>query len=150
MTQLGSNAFKRLCFIRHFSCWQAPWWEKFLLKISLFAHTIIKLIFYSTYSFWRKKHVLGCPVLSHLKTKLTQKKSNWDIFICINIIKCKKKNNNNKQKKQTKTKKQEWSQLDFFWIKFGFKFDKAAQVTTISSIWSCIITGIALSTWILR
>ena len=52
-------------------------------------------------------------------------------------------NNNNKQtKKQTKTKKGEWSQLDFFWINFGFKFDKAVQVTTVSSIWCSIVAGI--------
>ena len=135
-----------------------------LEKIYLFAHTIIKLIFYTTnfqgpdsileikfkkiitlpaitlaksrtYSFWKKK-IFFLAVLSHLKTKLTQNKSNWEFFFfCINIIKCKKK-------KKKRKRKQKWSRLDFFWINFGCKFDKAAQVTTISSIWCSIVTGI--------
>ena len=65
------------------------------------------------------------------------------------MIKCETKKTTKKQqqqqqtnKKQTKTKKQEWSQLDFFWFNFVFKFDKAAQITTISSIWCSIVTGI--------
>ena len=54
----------------------------------------------------------------------------------------KKKKINDKKKKIKKKKKQEWSQLDFVWINFGFKFDKAAQVTTVSSIWCSIVTVI--------
>ena len=68
-----------------------------------------------------------------------------------------------KKKERKKEKKQEWSQLDSFWINFGFKLQKATQVTAISSIWCSIATRItsssirknfillmALLTWILR
>ena len=48
-------------------------------------------------------------------------------FFALTWLNAKKKKK--QTKKQTKTKKHEWSELDFFWINFGFKFDKAAQVT---------------------
>ena len=67
------------------------------------------------------------------KTKKQKKQTNK---LKKNIKNKTKKNNNNNKKKQ------ELSQLDFFLINFGFKFDKAAQVTTISSICCSIVTGI--------
>ena len=62
-----------------------------------------------------------------------------------------------------KKKRKKESQLDSFWINFGFKLQKTTQVTAISSIWCSIATQItsfsirknlillmALLTWILR